>query len=128
MRARAVAGDLSMAGDGIAARKPRPSRERSVTRATARAKLWSAERSPAPPSPLPRRPTMADWQPIDTAPEDGTWIIGRGADGSEHRISWGRNRHGALCWFTAGGYFLDSFTHWKPEQASAARKGVGVGT
>lgn len=44
------------------------------------------------------------WQPIETAPKDGTWILAAGVDGSLSRISWGRTRQGELAWCTANGW------------------------
>lgn len=42
------------------------------------------------------------WSPPDTMPKDGRWIIAVCNDKvTVHRISWGRDRKGDLCWCEA---------------------------
>jgi hypothetical protein len=62
------------------------------------------------------------WQPIETAPTDGTWILGWAAkDSSPYRISWGRNHRDHLCWCTTFGSFVEGYiTHWQPLRAPIA--------
>jgi len=56
------------------------------------------------------------WQPIDTAPKDGTWIMGwASGDLNPSRISWGRNHRNNLSWCTAFCSFVEGYiTHWTP--------------
>jgi hypothetical protein len=59
----------------------------------------------------------AAWQPIETAPKDGTWFLAYSPNGNWRRISWGRNRHHELCWCAADYWWLETerqFTHWQP--------------
>ena len=58
------------------------------------------------------------WQPIDTAPKDGSWIIARGNDGHVYRVSWGRNHDDRLAWCTVSYSFVSGYlTDWTPEPA-----------
>ena len=52
--------------------------------------------------------------PIDTAPQDGTWILGWAEkDSSPYRISWGRNHNNDLAWCTSFASFVPGYiTHW----------------
>lgn len=74
---------------------------------------------------------MTDWQPIETAPKDGTEIKGRqvfrsGVGGSRHRFMtrrtvWGliRNRAGEGWLWGARIKHLWAPTHWMPLPATA---------
>lgn len=68
---------------------------------------------------IPETPT--DWTPerwrtMNRAPRDGTWIIAVCNDGHTlKRVSWGRSRHGAMCWCSADDSFGDGlFRGWLP--------------
>jgi hypothetical protein len=52
---------------------------------------------------------MADWQPIETAPKDGTWVLSWGA---HHGI--GIARHNGLFAHMTGVSGWDGSTHWQP--------------
>ena len=55
------------------------------------------------------------WQPIETAPKDGTWILAYGIDGSLQRVSWGQTRNDGLQWCTVHGWAHFRYvTHWMP--------------
>ena len=71
----------------------------------------------------------AAWQPIATAPRDGTWILGWSQrDMQPFRISWGRNHRGDLAWCSVGGSFVDGYvTHWRPTPTPpAAENGMSI--
>ena len=60
---------------------------------------------------------MAEWQPIETAPKDGTWIVicdGRHA-GCFLAAYWDGDEEAPYKWFTVdGSYHADFPTHWMP--------------
>jgi len=61
------------------------------------------------------------WQPIETAPKDGTWLLGWANDNAPYRISWGRNHNDRLAWCTTFGSFVEGYiTHWRPLPAPPA--------
>ena len=56
------------------------------------------------------------WQSIETAPQDGTWIIARQQGGELCRVSWGMNRADEFAWCgTTRCYY--NLTHWTPMPA-----------
>jgi len=71
---------------------------------------------------------IAEWQPIDTAPRDGTWILGCNNRGQQAVIIWkeyafdhtGLSKSGWIHPFTHGElspFFNSAFsnaTHWQP--------------
>lgn len=59
---------------------------------------------------------MSAWQPIDTAPKDGTWVLAYSPNGNWRRISWGKNRFNEACWTSVDWWFFEreEFTHWMP--------------
>jgi hypothetical protein len=61
---------------------------------------------PAPP------PEGRDWQPIETAPKDGTWILGYVSPHHVEAMSWGRSRSDLFAWCTVVGTCWP--THWMP--------------
>lgn len=60
-------------------------------------------------------PTCGEWQKIETAPRDGTWISGwhRSAQPGEMVTQWWTSCWGISGWRWDRG-FSDAFTHWKP--------------
>lgn len=56
------------------------------------------------------------WQPIGTAPKDGTWFLGwADNDLLPYRISWARNHRGEMAWCTSFCSLVDGYlTHWRP--------------
>lgn len=65
---------------------------------------------------------VAQWQPIETAPKDGTWVLGWAqSDSAPYRISWGRNHRGEMSWCTQSFSFVGGYiTHWMPLPALPA--------
>ena len=56
---------------------------------------------------------MNEWQPIETAPKDGTRIVGycpRQAWGPEVRIVWSKGKG----WKSQHGWWSSNPTHWIP--------------
>jgi hypothetical protein len=70
----------------------------------------------------PEAPSDA-WQPIETAPKDGTWILGWAqSDSTPYRVSWGRNHNGSMTWCTSSFSFVGGYiTHWMPLPAPPLR-------
>jgi hypothetical protein len=64
------------------------------------------------------------WQPIETAPKDGTLVIGALIDGGKvwrvHEMRFAR-----IAWYTNSGGGLPKMTHWMPlpEPPADASKG-----
>lgn len=69
---------------------------------------------------------LEEWQPIETAPKDGSWFLAWAQrDSSPYRVSWGRNHNGQLTWCTMFGSFFEGYlTHWKPLDPPAALQGA----
>lgn len=65
---------------------------------------------------------LFEWQAIETAPQDGRWLIGRAEKGGNvYRISWGRNHDDRLAWCTTSFSFMPGYiTHWMHCPASLA--------
>jgi hypothetical protein len=60
------------------------------------------------------------WQPIETAPKDGTWVIVLMRNGQVWKASWGRDRQNELHWCTHVLSPADRVvTHWMPLPAPA---------
>ena len=56
---------------------------------------------------------MMEWQPIETAPMDGTpLILGLITHGKVWRVFDGR--HNGLAWYAIDGTYIPSPTHWMP--------------
>jgi hypothetical protein len=58
----------------------------------------------------PKKPAKTKkWQPIETAPKDGTWLLLLMSDSSVPVVGsfWGR-------WYYADDFELDNVTHWMP--------------
>ena len=54
-----------------------------------------------------------NWQPIETAPRDGTHILGFG-DGNSEVIQWSTSYGGTDGWFCVGKLIDYDATHWMP--------------
>ena len=88
-----------------------------------RACAIAARDATAPAAPAAEAVTGRDeWQPIETAPKDGTWVLGWAqSDSAPYRISWGRNHDGRLAWSTTFCSFASGYlTHWRPLPAPPA--------
>lgn len=85
-------------------------REEELSREDAQALIDELKRGPA-------------WQPLATAPKDGTWILGWAeSDRSPYRVSWGRNFDHRLTWCTSFASFHDDYiTHWMPMPTVSAK-------
>ena len=70
------------------------------------------------------------WQPIATAPKDGTTIIGAliGVDGSVFRVH--DMKHNGLAFYTTNGGSLPPMTHWMsmPDLAAVRPEGRSAGS
>lgn len=56
---------------------------------------------------------MTEWQPIDTAPRDGTWVLIAAQNLYPCDAQWAK---GDYCegWCDIGGFFSTQPTHWMP--------------
>lgn len=61
---------------------------------------------------MPDAPGLLDWQPIETAPKDGTMILA-GRNQAIDLVRWGEEWNG-MNWLDAGGHVIGRPTHWMP--------------
>lgn len=65
-----------------------------------------------------------EWQPIETAPKDGTWIIGLTADGDIRKVSWGMSRNFGWQWCSQWSWFTP--IGWIPLPSGVVRPVPGA--
>jgi hypothetical protein len=65
-----------------------------------------------------------DWQPIETAPRDGTWILVYEGDWIDPRFvghevaHWSKSSFGNPAWRDSSDNVFDGATHWMPLPAA----------
>lgn len=57
---------------------------------------------------------MSDWQPIESAPKDGTFILGYPENGDMRLCRWVNRPTGQSYWLTTGST-ISRPTHWQPK-------------